>query len=62
MAPDLLRTLPDRQAVLLLRRTRPAVLDLTPWTHRRDAATLRAGRTRLETDIRNPVTRKAEPS
>jgi type IV secretion system protein VirD4 len=62
MAPDLLRTLPDRQAVLLLRRTRPAVLDLTPWTHRRDAATLRAGRAAFENDIRNPITRKAEPS
>jgi type IV secretory pathway TraG/TraD family ATPase VirD4 len=48
MPPSVLRTLPFGTAVLLLRHTKPLVVDLTPWTARRDAATLTADRTRVE--------------
>ncbi|HEX3827254.1 MAG TPA: TraM recognition domain-containing protein [Sporichthyaceae bacterium] len=37
-----LRTLPFGTALLLLRHSRPAVIDLQPWTARPDADTLRA--------------------
>ncbi|WP_129337200.1 type IV secretory system conjugative DNA transfer family protein [Cellulomonas endophytica] len=43
-----LRTLPFGTGVLLLRQTRPAVIDLHPWTTRPDAADLVAHRTQLE--------------
>ena len=48
MQPSELRTLPDSTGVLLLRRARPAVIDLAPWTGRRDADALRAGKLRVE--------------
>jgi type IV secretory pathway TraG/TraD family ATPase VirD4 len=48
MPASVLRTLPFGTAVLLLRQTRPAVIDLHPWTNRRDAATLRADQAAVE--------------
>ncbi|WP_421740694.1 type IV secretory system conjugative DNA transfer family protein [Cellulomonas sp.] len=43
-----LRTLPLGTGVLLLRQTRPTVIDLGPWTDRRDATTLRADQKAVE--------------
>ena len=48
MPPAVLRTLPFGTGVLLLRQTRPLVLDLQPWTRRRDARSLVDGRTSVE--------------
>lgn len=48
MPASLLRTLPFGTGVLLLRHTRPAVIDLQPWTTRRDAAVLRADQAAVE--------------
>ena len=45
-----LRTLPFGTGVLLLRQTRPAVIDLTPWTKRPDADQLRADQAAIESD------------
>jgi type IV secretory pathway TraG/TraD family ATPase VirD4 len=52
MASSRLRTLPFGTGVLLLRSARPIVLDLQPWTARRDAAALAAGRAQVEADLR----------
>jgi hypothetical protein len=43
-----LRTLPFGTAVLLLRHTRPVVVDLLPWTQRRDADELATHRSDVE--------------
>lgn len=43
-----LRTLPFGAGVLLLRQTKPTVIDLRPWIARRDAAELRADRAVVE--------------
>ncbi|MEP6650444.1 MAG: TraM recognition domain-containing protein [Lapillicoccus sp.] len=51
LEPHQLRTLPFGTAVLLLRAARPIILTMTPWTARRDAATMRADRTQLEAAI-----------
>ena len=48
MAPSVLRTLPFGTAVLLLRHTRPVVIDLQPWPGRSDAVSLHAGRAAVE--------------
>jgi type IV secretory pathway TraG/TraD family ATPase VirD4 len=48
MPPAVLRTLPFGTGVLLLRHTRPAVIDLRPWTTRPDATTLRTDQKRVE--------------
>jgi type IV secretory pathway TraG/TraD family ATPase VirD4 len=48
MPPSVLRTLPFGTAVLLLRHTRPVVVDLLPWTQRRDADELATHRTDVE--------------
>jgi hypothetical protein len=48
MPASVLRTLPFGTAVLLLRQTKPTVIDLHPWTARRDAAVLRADRSAVE--------------
>lgn len=42
MPPAVLRTLPFGTGVLLLRQAKPAVIDLHPWTARRDATVLRS--------------------
>ncbi|WP_315093242.1 TraM recognition domain-containing protein [uncultured Cellulomonas sp.] len=47
-----LRTLPFGTAVLLLRTAPPVVLDLVPWTARRDAAALRKGHEGTEQRMR----------
>ncbi len=52
MPPAVLRTLPFGTAVLLLRQTRPAVIDLTAWPDRPDAASLAAGRASVEAAVR----------
>ena len=49
-----LRTLPFGTAVLLLRTAAPVVLDLTPWTARRDGGALRAGREAIERRLLAP--------
>ncbi|MDO8119693.1 type IV secretory system conjugative DNA transfer family protein [Isoptericola sp. b490] len=43
-----LRTLPVGTGVLLVRQTRPAIIDLTPWTSRSDAARLQADQQDVE--------------
>jgi type IV secretory pathway TraG/TraD family ATPase VirD4 len=48
MPPSVLRTLPFGTGVLLLRHTRPVVIDLGAWTARRDADALRADQKRVE--------------
>jgi type IV secretion system protein VirD4 len=48
MPPELLRTLPDGLGMLLLRRTRPAIVDLTRWDQRPDAQQLRAAQESFE--------------
>lgn len=48
MPASALRTLPFGTAVLLLRQTRPVVIDLHAWTDRRDADTLRADQKAVE--------------
>jgi hypothetical protein len=48
MPPAVLRTLPFGTGVLLLRQTKPAVIDLHPWTARRDATVLRADQAVVE--------------
>lgn len=51
MPASVLRTLPFGTAVLLLRHTRPAVIDLVPWTGRTDAGELRAGQGAVEAAV-----------
>jgi len=53
LEPHQLRTLSFGTAVLLLRSARPIVLAMTPWTGRRDADSLRAGRAHLEKVIQD---------
>ena len=48
MPPSVLRTLPFGTGVLLLRHTRPLVLDLQGWPDRPDAARLTEGRRAVE--------------
>ena len=48
MQASVLRTLPFGTAVLLLRQTRPVVIDLRPWPDRPDAQALTAGRSAVE--------------
>ena len=48
MPASVLRTLPFGTAILLLRHTRPAVIDLAPWTRRPDAEELRTGQAAVE--------------
>lgn len=48
MPASVLRTLPFGTGVLLLRQTRPTVIDLEPWTARRDAAQLRTDQALVE--------------
>lgn len=49
----MLRTLPFGTAVLLLRHTRPAVIDLAPWTSRDDHAQLARHRAQVEEAARD---------
>ena len=46
-----LRTMPFGKAVLLLRAAPPILLDLQPWTKRRDADALRADRAAVEGEL-----------
>ncbi len=48
MPASVLRTLPFGTAVLLLRQTKPTVIDLAAWTGRRDAAVLRTDQRAVE--------------
>ena len=48
MPPSVLRTLPFGTAILLLRQTRPLVLDLQGWPERKDAGFLVQGRQAVE--------------
>lgn len=57
MPPSVLRTLPFGTGVLLLRHTRPVVIDLEPWTARRDAAALRADQQAVEGAARDETRR-----
>ncbi|WP_255595566.1 type IV secretory system conjugative DNA transfer family protein [Cellulomonas sp. C5510] len=57
MPPSVLRTLPFGTGVLLLRHTRPVVIDLDPWTVRRDAAALRTDQKGVEAAARDETGR-----
>ena len=57
MPPSVLRTLPFGTGVLLLRHTRPVVIDLDPWTVRRDAAALRTDQKAVEAAARDETGR-----
>jgi type IV secretory pathway TraG/TraD family ATPase VirD4 len=48
MPPSVLRTLPFGTGVLLLRQTRPVVIDLSGWPARPDAVALRTGQQNVE--------------
>jgi type IV secretion system protein VirD4 len=48
MPPSALRTLPFGTAVLLLRQSRPMVVDLQPWPKRDDARSLLVGKQEVE--------------
>ena len=48
MPPAVLRTLPFGTGIALLRHSRPALVDLAPWTARRDADALRVGQAQIE--------------
>ena len=48
LPPAALRTLPFGTGVLLLRQTRPMIVDLQPWPKRKDAAALIEGRLAVE--------------
>jgi type IV secretory pathway TraG/TraD family ATPase VirD4 len=52
MPPAVLRTLPFGTAVLLLRHTPPAVVDLQAWTGRGDAALLAVDQASVEALVR----------
>jgi type IV secretory pathway TraG/TraD family ATPase VirD4 len=67
MPPSVLRTLPFGTAVLLLRQTRPVVVDLTPWTARTDAPALLGDRADVEAAVAGhrpltPVSRSTDAS
>ena len=57
MPPAVLRTLPFGTGVLLLRHTRPAVIDLQPWPSRPDGPSLQADRERIENETRGITSR-----
>uniref|UniRef100_UPI00181E232F type IV secretory system conjugative DNA transfer family protein n=1 Tax=Sporichthya sp. TaxID=65475 RepID=UPI00181E232F len=61
MPASVLRTLPFGTAVLLLRHTRPTVIDLAPWTQRADADELRAGQAAIEADSAAGATLVRDP-
>jgi type IV secretion system protein VirD4 len=50
--PAMLRSIRQGHALLLLRSAKPIMLDLRPWTARKDAAELRDHRTKVEELIR----------
>lgn len=50
MPPSALRTLPFETAVLLLRQSRPMVVDLQPWPKRDDASSLLVGKQEVEAE------------
>ena len=47
-----IRSLKEGTALLLLRRTKPIVLKLAPWTKRKDADVLRANKAAVEELLR----------
>lgn len=49
---SMIRTLKEGQALLLLRRARPMVLALRPWTDRKDASRLRQAKQKVEEMLR----------
>ena len=53
MPPETIRTLPFGTALVLLRSAPPLVTDLRAWTHRPDAARLRADRHAVEAALRH---------
>ncbi|GAA3585943.1 hypothetical protein GCM10022198_06540 [Klugiella xanthotipulae] len=52
MPPDTIRRLPFGTALVLLRAAPPIMTRMRTWTHRPDAAQLRADRTLIETQLR----------
>jgi type IV secretory pathway TraG/TraD family ATPase VirD4 len=52
MPPDILRTLPFGTSVVMLRTSRPIVVDLRPWTARSDAHQLQKDRSEVERQLR----------
>ncbi len=55
-----LRAIPLGYGVMLLRTTAPFILTLTPWTKRKDAATLREQRRQIEEQLRAEAQRRLE--
>jgi type IV secretion system protein VirD4 len=62
MPPSVLRTLPFGTGVLLLRHTRPVVIDLHPWLSRADANRLQTGRTLVEAAVAGHTPLSALPT
>lgn len=62
MPPDVLRTVPFGTGVLLLRHTRPVVIDLEAWTARRDAKELRAAQADAETTAADAASTTVRPA
>lgn len=62
MQPAELRTLPFGTAVLLLRQTRPAIIDLRAWSARKDAAQLTDGQKSVEAAVAAAATTRAQRS
>jgi type IV secretion system protein VirD4 len=58
LEPAMIRRLQFGSALLLLRSARPIVLEMTPWTARRDAAEVKDGRVRAEQTIREEASRE----
>ncbi len=52
LEPSALRTLPFGSAILLMKSAPPIALNLSPWTSRKDAKTLKADRDEVEASIR----------
>jgi type IV secretion system protein VirD4 len=56
--PSMIRRLPFGRALLVLRSARPIVLQLTPWTQRRDCDAIKQGRAEVEQTIRAQAARQ----
>jgi type IV secretion system protein VirD4 len=54
----MIRRLPFGRALLVLRSARPIVLQLTPWTQRRDCDAIKQGRAEVEQTIRAQAARQ----
>lgn len=58
LEPAMIRRLAFGRALLLLRSARPIVMQMTPWTDRRDAPDIKSGRAGVEQTIRSEASRE----